>query len=290
MASPARLGASPVIGSDELDALSLGLAVVDARWEIVRWTRALAELTGIPSHKALGTSVWDRLPALRATPAEAALRAAMRNRIPYRGPPLPLSEYDAGPVLRSVAPLGDDAILLELDRSAIASGETAALDQRLPDHAALAIRARQHAAAAERSAREAHALTEVIQRINQSLELDRVVAIVAQYAGELVGGVGARVLIADEDELRASGTYGIAEPSPGAVVPKVGSFAGECLRTRAPLRTADLGAPDPRWPATGELAQPGRYSAIAIPLLVADRAIGVIDDSWGSQPPLRRAR
>jgi two-component system NtrC family sensor kinase len=406
MVSPARLGASPVIGSDELDALSLGLAVVDARWEIVRWSRALAELTGIPTHQALGTSLWDRLPALRASRADTALRSAMRDRVAYRGPALPLSGGDAGPVLRSVAPLGDDAILLELDRDPRTPDETAALDsvlaapggdsdilatvaqsigdssvaldtalaalaarvcallacrgasvalvegdtfrtvaavgtlaasggeqspirstlgelalvqrrvimgmrqglvapmivegtaigrllaehptraeflpsdaallQRLADHTALAVRARQHRAFAERRAREARALTEVIQRINQSLELDRVLTLLAQYAAELIGGVGARVLVLDEDELRASGVHGIDDPSLGPAMPVNGSFAGACVRARTPLRTTDLGAPEPRWPWTAERVAPGRYNALAVPLLVADRAIGVI--------------
>ena len=131
MVPPARFGASTVIGSDELDALSLGLAVVDARWEIVRWTRALAELTGVSAHEALGTSLWDRLPALRNPSLDSALRTAMRDRVPYHGPALPLSDRDAGPVLRSVAPLGDDAILLELDRHSHAPDETAALDSVL---------------------------------------------------------------------------------------------------------------------------------------------------------------
>jgi PAS domain S-box-containing protein len=406
MVSPARLGASPVIGSDELDALSLGLAVVDARWEIVRWSRALAVLTGIPPHEALGTSLWDRLPDLSGARAATALRTAMRDRVAYRGPALPLSGCGTGPVLRSVAPLGNDAILLELDRDSRATDETAALDsvlatrngesdllvtvtqsiadssvaldtalaalaervcallgcrgasvalveedtfrtvaavgslaptsgeqspirstlgelaliqrrviigirqglvapmivegtaigrllaesstrgaflpsdaallQRLADHAALAVRARQHRAFAERSAREARALTEVIQRINQSLELERVLTLLAQYAAELVSGVGARVLVLEDDELHASGVHGIDDPSLGPVVPVNGSFAGACLQAREPLRTIDLGAPDSRWPWTAERVAPVRYHAVAVPLLVADRAIGVI--------------
>jgi len=263
MVPPARLGATTAIGSDELDALSLGLAVVDARWDILRWTRALTELTGIPAHQALGTSLWDRLPALRSPSLDAALRAVMRDRVPYHGPALPLSDRETGPVLRSAAPLGDHAILLELDR-----------DSRAPD--ALAVRARQHQAAAERSAREAHALTEVIQRINQSLELDRVLALVAQYATEIVRGVGARVLVVEDDALRASGTYGIDDPALELQVPVDGSFAGACLRARKPLRVADLGAADSPWPWTAQRVRPGRFSAIGIPLLVADRAIGVI--------------
>ena len=406
MASPARLGASTVIGSDELDALSLGLAVIDARWEIVRWTRALADLTGVSSHEALGTSLWDRFPSLRGSATESALRAAMRDRVPYRGPALPVSTQAASPVLRSIAPLGDDAILLELDRHPRAPNETAALDsvlaapgapsdlldtlaqsiagssgplettlaalaericallrcggasvalveetsfrtvaaagtlaarqgeqspirstlgelallqrrviigmrealvapmivegraigrliveqpaqgeflpadaallQRLADHAALAIRARQHRAAAERSARDGRVLAEVIQRINQSLELDRVVSLLARYATELVDGVSARVLVTEENDLRATGVYGIDDPALDPVVPQDGSFAGACLRERAPVRAPDLGVDGVRWPWTAQRVQPGRYSAMAVPLLVSDRAIGVI--------------
>lgn len=247
-----------VIGSEELDALGLSLAVIDGRWEIVRWTRALAELTGVPPHEALGTSLWERFPALRKPSLHTALRAAMRDRVPYRGPALPLSDRNAGPVLRSLAPLGDDAILLEFARDPHGPDETAAR------------------AAAERSAREARALTEVIQRINQSLEFDRVTALVAQYANELVGGVSARVLIAEDDGLRATGTHGIENGSIGPVVPFDGSFAGACWRSRRPLRVADLGLAHSPWPWTAERVRPGEFGAIAIPLLVADRAIGVI--------------
>jgi PAS domain S-box-containing protein len=406
MVPPARSGASAVIGSDELDALSLGLAVVNARWEIVRWTRALAELTGVSAHAALGTSLWDRLPALCQPSIDSALRAAMRDRVPYHGPGLPLSDRGAGPVLRSVAPLGDDAILVELDRDSGTPDETAALDsvlaahgeesdllatvaqaiadasitlettlgalaervctllrcggssvalvedntfrtvgavgtlagtlgeqspirstvgelallqrrvilgahralvapmiaegvaigrlvaehpthgefvpsdaallQRIADHAALAVRGRQHRAAAERSARDARALTEVIQRINQSLELDRVMALVAQYANELVRGVNARVFIAEDDGLHVNGTCGLEKESLVPVVPVDGSFTGTCLRNRKPLRSTDLGAVDSPWSWTKERIGPGQFSAIAIPLLVVDRAIGVL--------------
>ena len=259
MASPARLGASTVFGPDELDALSLGLAVIDARWEIVRWTRALAELTGVPTHEALGTSLWDRLPALRGTLAEATLRAAMRDRLAYRGPALPLSDHAPGPMLRAAAPLGDDAMLIEFDARAL-------------DESA----ARQYRADAERSASDGRTLTEVIQHVNQSLELDRVVSLVARYAAELTGAVGGRVLIAEEGELRAAGVWGLDDPSLGSVVPLNGSFAGACLRARTPLRTPDLRVSDPRWPWTTQRVPAGSHSAIAVPLLVADRAIGVI--------------
>ena len=153
----------------------------------------------------------------------------------------------------------------------------AALLQRIADYAALAVRARQHQARAERSAREARALTELIQRINQSLEVDRVLTLLAKYAAELVGGVAARVLMLEDGALRTSGVHGPEKLPSEPLVPVDCSFAGACIRARAPLRTPDLGAPNAewRWSATQTLS--GRHGAIAVPLLVADRVIGAIE-------------
>src|SRR5688500_14948370 len=254
MVSHARVGASTVLGPDELDALSLGLVVADGRGEIVRWTRALAELTGIATHEALGTSLWERLPALRDTPAEAAVLGATRDRVPYRGAALPLSTGEPGLVLRSVAPLGDDAILLEIDRSP----------------------SRVDAAAAERSVRDAHALTEVIQSINQSLELDRVLTLLAEYAARLGEGVGATVYLADATALRAAGCYGTERPSLVRAVALHDAVPGAIPRDRKPLHPSALSA----FTSTPQSAN----SALAVPLLVADRAIGVIVVARGPSP------
>ena len=111
------------MGPDELDVMSLGLAVVNSRWQILRWNRTLAEVTGVPAQDTRGTSLWDRLPALSGSDAELAVRIAMRDRVAYRGPAIPLGRGDRAPVLRSVSPLGDDAILLELDREQRVAGE-----------------------------------------------------------------------------------------------------------------------------------------------------------------------
>ena len=404
MVFPARIGAAHALGSDELDALSLGIAVVNPDWDIVRWNRALAELTDVAARDALGSPLWQHLPAVVGTHADAVLRRAMRDRVAYRGPALPLAIGSRRSMLRAAQPLGDGTLLIELDHDPRAAEETAALDsvlahpgesdvitsvaqsiadstvpldaalvalakracdvlgcqgasvalveddafrtvaavgtlapttgqsspirstlselalserrviggrregliapmivegtaigrvlaehpahgeflpshavllQRLADHAALAVRARQHRAIAERRAREAHSLTEVIQRINQSLELDRVLTLLAQYAAELVGGGQARVLILEEGRLCASGVHGDSEPSLGKIVPVSGSFAGDCLTARKPLRTTEIGDADSPWPWTSERVT-RRYNGIAIPLLVADRAIGVI--------------
>jgi PAS domain S-box-containing protein len=300
MASSARLGASPLIGSDETVPLDSVLAAEGGASDVLATiTQAIADssISLDDSLKALA----DRICALlgcqgasvalvegetfRTVAGAGSLAATSGAQSPIRSTLGELALVERRVIIGMrqalVAPMIVEGTALGC---IVADGSTrgeflpgdAALLQRLADHAALALRARQHRAFAERSAREARALTEVIQRINQSLELDRVLALLAQYAAEMVRGMGARVLVLENDELRASGVHGIDDPSLGPVVPVAGSFAGECLRTGKPLRTSDLGAPDARWPWTVERVASGRYTAIAVPLLVADRAIGVL--------------
>ena len=51
----------------------------------------------------------------------------------------------------------------------------------------------------EQSAREARALAEIVQRINQSLELDRVFALIVRHAAELLHARGARLGLVEEE-------------------------------------------------------------------------------------------
>ena len=300
MASSARLGASPLIGSDETVPLDSVLAAQGGASDVLATiTQAIAD-SSIPLDESL-KGLADRICALlacqgtsvalvegetfRTVAGVGSLAATSGVQSPIRSTlgelALVQRRVIVGMRQTLVAPMIVEGTALgciiaeSSTRGEFLPGD-AALLQRLADHAALALRARQHRAFAERSAREARALTEVIQRINQSLELDRVLGLLAQYAAELVRGMGARALVLENDQLRASGVHGIDDPSLGPIVPVAGSFAGECLRTSQPLRTSDLGASDPRWPWTNERVAPGRYTAIAVPLLVADRAIGVL--------------
>ena len=50
----------------------------------------------------------------------------------------------------------------------------------------------------ERSAREASALAEIVQRINQSLELDRVFSLIVRHAAELLHARGARLGLVED--------------------------------------------------------------------------------------------
>jgi two-component system, NtrC family, sensor kinase len=181
MASPARLGVPPAMGSDELDAMTLGLAVVNSRWEILRWNRSLAEVTGVAAHDARGTSLWHQLPALSRGDAELVVRIAMRDRVAYRGPAIPLGSGDRAPVLRSVAPLGDDAILLELDREHPMAGARSAGDDLA------------------RRAGRLEAVAQVQRAISETVSLDEVYAKIYSAVASVVDSPCFLLLSFDDD-------------------------------------------------------------------------------------------
>ena len=60
----------------------------------------------------------------------------------------------------------------------------------------------------ERSAREARALAEIVQRINQSLELDRVFSLIVRHAAELLHARGARLGLVEEETMVIAATHG----------------------------------------------------------------------------------
>ena len=60
----------------------------------------------------------------------------------------------------------------------------------------------------EQSAREARALAEIVQRINQSLELDRVFALIVRHAAELLHARGARLGLVEDGAMAIAATHG----------------------------------------------------------------------------------
>jgi len=60
----------------------------------------------------------------------------------------------------------------------------------------------------EQSAREARALAEIVQRINQSLELDRVFALIVRHAAELLRARGARLGLVEDGSMVIAATHG----------------------------------------------------------------------------------
>jgi len=126
-----------------------------------------------------------------------------------------------------------------------------------------------------RSAREALALADIVRHLNQSLEVERVFALIAQHAADLLHGVGATVTVVEGDTLRIVGSAGHANGRFTGVLPSDGVFSGEALRRRRPVRTSDM-RQYPRWQRSAELLHDIAPNAVAAPLLVGDRAIGTV--------------
>jgi two-component system, NtrC family, sensor kinase len=155
-----------------------------------------------------------------------------------------------------------------------------ALLQRLADHGAIAVRHAELIARTEVAAREARTLADIVQEINQSLELERVVSLLARHAAGLLGARGARVSVLDSGgvHLITSATFGDATDRIGAVFDSSSVFAGEAIRARRAVTTTDLRPYADQWVRTGKGASlgEGRPNGAAAPLLVGGRIIGTV--------------
>ena len=124
----------------------------------------------------------------------------------------------------------------------------------------------------------ARALAEILQSINQSLELERVVQLLASYSAELLAGMSARVLLLDGDELR---TAAIAGATTAAAADERRSaehaFAVEAVRASRAIRVESLGAAQEHDAQPPNEGQPrGGLGAVAAPLQIGGRAIGAV--------------
>ena len=179
-----------------------------------------------------------------------------------------------------VAPLvieGEVAAVLCAVNAPRPSGFTTAdgaLAQRLADLGALAVRNGRLFRSAERSARAAATLAEVARLVSQTLELDRVVTLVAEHAARLLGARHASVGILEGGVLVDAGRVGDGPAAEATGIEQL--FAGEAVRTRGPVRTSDLLATPERWPMSAVTVAAGAPNAVAVPLLVGERVIGTI--------------
>ena len=115
---------------------------------------------------------------------------------------------------------------------------------------------------ASQGAREARALAEIVQEINQSPELDRVFALIARHASELLDAPGARVGMLENGRLAFVAAIGSARASDGFAIDD--SCCADALRTARPARDRVSGASG------------AGHGVLAAPLIVGHRAIGSI--------------
>jgi signal transduction histidine kinase/putative methionine-R-sulfoxide reductase with GAF domain len=190
-----------------------------------------------------------------------------------------------GPRQVVVAPIMIDqearGFLLALNsaRGAFSCGD-ATLLQQLADHGAIVVRHVELHARLEAAAEKSNYLSEIVQQINQSLELERVQMLLARHAADVLAARGARVAMLDEDRLVVVATAGDATDPLGSTSDLETTFAGQAVRRRTTERTTDLRAYADQWarpPARRqEGAGDGRANAVVAPLLVGGRAIGAV--------------
>ena len=112
----------------------------------------------------------------------------------------------------------------------------------------------------EQSAREARALAEIVQRINQSLELDRVFALIVRHAAELLHARGARLGLVEDGSMVIAATHG----DPGDLA----------ITATEAFGTISASGEHPLWERRRELSDVG--NVVAVPCLANGLVIGAI--------------
>ena len=144
---------------------------------------------------------------------------------------------------------------------------------RLAELASLAVHNAQLLERERLGMREATAVADIVHELNQSLELERVVALVTDRARALLGGRSAMLTVIEGDELAVAATSGSARPHVGERLSLFSSFTGAAIRAGRPLRLTE-GSAETMDSLESTLDRTQR--AIVAPLLVADRPIGGI--------------
>jgi len=112
----------------------------------------------------------------------------------------------------------------------------------------------------EQSAREARALAEIVQRINQSLELDRVFALIVRHAAELLHARGARLGLVEDGSMVIAATHGDPDDLAITAAEAFGSISASGAH--------------PLWERRRELSDIG--NVVAVPCLANGLVIGAI--------------
>ena len=112
----------------------------------------------------------------------------------------------------------------------------------------------------EQSAREARALAEIVQRINQSLELDRVFALIVRHAAELLHARGARLGLVENGSMVIAATHG----DPGDLA----------ITTTDAFGSISSSGEHPLWERRSDTSEAGNI--VAVPCLANGLVIGAI--------------
>ena len=170
-------------------------------------------------------------------------------------------------------------LVLNSERGGFSISDSMVL-QRLADFGAIALVQVTGSRHAEAAAFDEACLSHVVREMNQSLELERVVSLVARHAARVTDARGARVMLVEAAGLSIVAAVGDAADAVGTTVDPAGQFAQRAIEHLSGARTSDLRSYADAWqraPAgRGESDGDGRPNGLAVPLIVGSRAIGAI--------------
>ena len=159
------------------------------------------------------------------------------------------------------------------DAFTVANGATL---QRIADYGAIALRHAELIAQVRDGAQNARVLADMVQQINQSLELEQVVGMLARYAAELLSAHSARVDILDDGRMMTAATFGRAPTSGWAVRDLAALSSGAAVRRRRGTRKPDDKSAPPGMESRRQGDREELTNAVAAPLLVSGRTIGEV--------------
>jgi len=236
------------------DHLAEGAIAINARRVVTYANRIATALLGLRADALIGRDVLTIAGAAQRDPSSQFARAL--TEVLERGVEhvLSLNDTDAGPSFNvdycRLIPIADGGALILL-------GETMSptVSERLSG---------------------AYSLAEILQRINQSLEVERVLQLLATHAAELIGGSGGTVLLLEKGDVAVVAGAGSEKIVVGRRQRVIETFASDVVRSRRPHRTDDLESAVRDSVVPGDAEDGGRVGAIAAPLMIGDRAIGAL--------------
>jgi PAS domain S-box-containing protein len=125
---------------------------------------------------------------------------------------------------------------------------------------------------------KARMLAAMLQSINQSLEVERVLQLVATHSAALLGAAAARVMMLDDSALVTVSAVGVAAAAIGDRQAIEHTLAGQAIRSGTTVRVDDLRAVRSTRDveALAFAKAVGPVAAIVAPLSISDRAIGAV--------------
>lgn len=121
-------------------------------------------------------------------------------------------------------------------------------------------------------------LVEVATQLNSTLNLDDLLAAIMQASTELLGAESSSLLLLDEDADELEFKVATGDPElVGVRMPSSKGIAGESIATQEPVVKDNVAGDSRHYGEVDKAAGSTTRNVVAVPLLVKDRPIGVLE-------------